>query len=145
MKKGEVVSTSFIKEQGLRTTDQRKEIIKYFFRKEGHVSPDELYIELRNIYPKIGRATVYRTLKLLKEAGLTEQVEFADGSRKFERVHNKPHHDHMICLGCGASIEFCNPKIEELQEEMTKKEGFEARKHRLEIFGYCRKCGKKGK
>jgi Fur family transcriptional regulator, ferric uptake regulator len=137
--------TDFLKDYGLRTTGQRKEILEYFYGKEGHLTPDELYIELRKKYPRLGRATVYRTLNLLKEAGLAEQIDCADGSRKFEHVHRKPHHDHMICLKCGSCIEFCSPKIEELQEEMAKKEGFEAKKHRLEIFGYCRKCARKGK
>lgn len=143
MIKEENALADFIKGQGLRQTGQRKEILEYFFKKCGHVAPEDLYIELRQKYPKIGRATVYRTLKLLKEADLAEQVEFADGSKKFEHIHNKPHHDHMICLGCGASIEFVNPEIEELQEEMARKEGFTAKKHRLEIYGYCKRCAKR--
>lgn len=135
--------TGFLKEYGLRTTGQRKEILEYFYTKEGHVSPEELYIELRKKYPRLGRATVYRTLKLLRDAGLAEQVDSADGTKKFEHVHRKPHHDHMVCLKCGACIEFMSPKIEELQDEMARKEGFEVKSHRLELFGYCKKCSKK--
>ncbi|MFH1369087.1 MAG: Fur family transcriptional regulator [Elusimicrobiota bacterium] len=143
MTKEELGLSEFIKQRGLRMTGQRKEILEYLFNCREHMSPEDLYIKLRAKYPKIGRATVYRTMKLLKDADLAVQVEFADGSKKFEHVHNKPHHDHMICLKCGTSIEFCSPKIEELQEEMARKEGFTAKKHRLELYGYCRKCSHK--
>lgn len=131
---------NFIKEKGLRMTGQRQEILEHFFNKEHHISPEELYIELRNKYPRLGRATVYRTLNLLKDADMADQVGSADGSKKFEHFSRKTHHDHMICLGCGASIEFLSPRIEELQEEMAKKEGFDVKRHRLEIYGYCRAC-----
>jgi Fur family ferric uptake transcriptional regulator len=138
-----LVLNEFIKAKGLRVTGQRNEILDYFFHCGKHLTPKELFIELRKLYPKMGRATVYRTLKLLKDADLAIQVDFGNGSRKIENLHNKPHHDHMICTSCGMSIEFMDPKIEKLQEKITRKNNFVFQRHHLDIYGLCAKCAGK--
>lgn len=130
----------FLRSNGLRVTAPRKAIFDYFMKQGSHLSPEELYNELRKKFGKLGRATVYRTLKLLKDAELAVQVEFADGSRKFEHTQGKPHHDHMICEKCGKTTEFIDTRIEKLQQEAAKKHGFLIRRHFLQIFGICRNC-----
>jgi Fur family ferric uptake transcriptional regulator len=90
----------------------------------------------------LGRATVYRTLKLLTGANIASSVSFGTGANKFECTLDHSHHDHLICTQCGAVIEFYNPVIEKMQEKVAKKHGFVFEKHRLDIFGLCKKCRK---
>lgn len=141
----------YLKKQGLKFTKQREEILNFFLKEEKHLSPEEMFDALRKqkLAVKIGRATVYRTLKLLSECGLAEKVDFGDGlNRKvitlFEHKFAHPHHDHLICLSCGKSFEFSNAEIEKLQENVAKGHQFRVAYHRLKIYGYCQKCHPKG-
>ena len=111
----------WIKEQGLKATAQREDIARVFFAITRHISVEELYSEVRQINPRVGYATVYRTLKLLKECGLAEERHFADGQARFENIEAERHHDHLICERCGRIIEFVQPRIEELQEELAQR------------------------
>ena len=86
----------WIKEQGLKTTAQREDIARVFFSITRHISVEELYSEVRQVNSRVGYATVYRTLKLLKECGLAEERHFADGQARFENVEAERHHDHLI-------------------------------------------------
>jgi Fur family ferric uptake transcriptional regulator len=137
------VLANFLKEHRLKMTAQRKQILEYFLARGKHLSPDELFQALRWKYPRIGRATVYRTLRLLTQADLAQAVEFGDGARRFENKLNSPHHDHLICTSCGRSIEFLNPDLERLQNKIAAGFGFHPLRHRLEVFGLCRDCAGK--
>ncbi|HCJ66016.1 MAG TPA: transcriptional repressor [Elusimicrobia bacterium] len=141
------IFVDYLKQQGLKFTKQREEILNFFLKEEKHLSPEEMFDILRKkrLPLKIGRATVYRTLKLLSECGLAEKVDFGDGlNRKvitlFEHKFAHPHHDHLICLSCGKSFEFSNPEIEKLQENVARGHQFKVAYHRLKIYGYCKKC-----
>ncbi len=130
----------WIKDQGLKTTAQREDIAQVFFSVKRHISVEELYSEVRTINPRVGYATVYRTLKLLKECGLAEERHFADGQARFENVEDQNHHDHLICERCGRIVEFVQPRIEELQGEVAQRYGFVATTHKTEIYGICQEC-----
>ena len=130
----------WIKAQGLKATAQREDIAQVFFSTTRHLSVEELYSEVRRINPRVGYATVYRTLKLLKECGLAEERHFADGQARFENIEAERHHDHLICERCGRIIEFVQPRIEELQEELAQRYGFVATTHKMEIYGICKEC-----
>lgn len=134
---------SYLKRQGLKHTPQREEILAYLLKAEKHLSPEEIYQSLRERDPRLGRATVFRTLKLLEKGGLASHVTFADGRQKFERAHGRPHHDHMICIECGDALEFSSPAVERLQERIARRSGFHILWHRHEIFGRCRACEKR--
>ena len=129
-----------LQKKGLKWTWQREAIVALFFARDVHVSTEDLYYDVRKELPQIGYSTVYRTLKLLVEAGLASESQFADGITLFEQVHKGKHHDHLICLKCGKIIEFKNPKIEELQKEIAEAKDFRIESHKLEIYGYCNKC-----
>ena len=131
---------AFIRAKGLRHTPQRDMILAVFLSTEKHVSAEELYKLVRKKDSSIGYTTVYRTLKLLSESGLCGETEFGDGVLRFEHKYGHEHHDHLICLKCGKFIEASDSQIEWLQENMAKKYGFKSLKHKLEIFGTCRKC-----
>ena len=129
-----------IREKGLRYTPQREEILKIFLSIEKHLSTDELYKIVKKKNPGMGYVTVYRTMKLLEEAGLCNEIDFGDGISRFEHRYGHEHHDHLICVKCGSYIEVVKPKIEELQERLAKEKHFTPLRHKLQIFGICSKC-----
>ena len=128
----------FIQSRGLKTTRQRSAIVSVFFRMRGHISVEELLREVKKVNPKIGYATVYRTLHLLVESGLVEERRFGDGLARYEGRSEVEHHDHMICLECGHIFEFFNPHLEALQEKLADEHDFKIYRHRLELYGACK-------
>lgn len=130
----------WIKEQGLKATAQREDIAQVFFATNRHISVEELYRAVRQVNPRVGYATVYRTLKLLKECGLAAERHFADGQARFENIEEERHHDHLICERCGRIVEFVHPQIEQLQEQVAQRLGFVATNHKMEIYGICKEC-----
>jgi Fur family ferric uptake transcriptional regulator len=105
-----------------------------------HFSADELWESLREKHKDVSRATVYRTLSLLVEKKLVEEHDFGKGQKYYERLVERPHHDHLVCISCGRIIEFENPDIEKLQEEVARQQGFEISYHSHKLFGSCSRC-----
>ena len=126
--------------KGLRSTDQRRLIVDTFFRAPNHISIEELLAQVREKEPKVGYATVYRTLKLLTECGVAHERRFGDGLTRYELADDTSHHDHLICVECGDIVEFEEPRIETLQEEVATKYGFDLKSHKHEMYGVCPKC-----
>lgn len=119
---------------GLRMTDQRRTIARVIDAAEDHPDVEELHARAVAIDPRISLATVYRTVKLLEEAGILERLEFGDGRARFEDSQ-RAHHDHLIDMDTGEVIEFCDPEIEELQERIARRLGYRLEGHRLELLG----------
>jgi Fe2+/Zn2+ uptake regulation proteins len=132
-----------IQKQGLRRTAQRDLILEIFLKTEEHLSSEDLYWLVQKQDPTVGHTTVYRTLKLLTEAGLAREVRFGDGKTYYEHHYNHEHHDHMICTECGKVIEFFSPEIEALQDAMAAKFGFKTTHHSLRMMGICAECQSK--
>ncbi len=130
----------YIEEQGLKKTSQRDLIVSIFFKTSTHLSLDELLQRVRKKSPRVGYATIYRTMKLLTECGLAIERQFGDGQTRYEPVPDKGHHDHLICTSCGKIIEFENEKIEQLQKEVAREKKFMVASHKLELYGLCKKC-----
>jgi Fur family ferric uptake transcriptional regulator len=130
----------FLLGRGLRLTMQRRQLTEVVMAIRDHLTVDELVERVREHKLPIGRATVYRTVDLLCQAGLMHGHDFGQGTRRYESVFGHQHHDHMRCTGCGRIIEFQCDEIERLQEEMAKKNRFTMHSHRLEIFGLCHLC-----
>ncbi len=135
---------NYLHKKGLKITQQRQEIAETFLKAGRHLSAEELYGRIRQTHPEVGLSTVYRTLKLLADAGLASQREFGDGITRYEPQLDEGHHDHLICVHCGAIIEFENQKIEALQKEVAELHGFTTTRHRMELYGYCKTCGEAG-
>lgn len=132
---------NYLRDQQLRLTDQRRLIVNEFVKTTGHISAEELYRKIQKSTPSIGFATVYRTLKLMADAGLASGKNFGNGFVRFECCSQTvAHHDHLICNRCGTIIEFTNPTIEELQLSVAKEHGFRITDHSLDIYGVCRDC-----
>ncbi|MFO7655354.1 MAG: transcriptional repressor [Candidatus Krumholzibacteriia bacterium] len=134
----EAAFLDFIQAKGLKTTRQRSTIVQTFFRMRGHISVEELLREVKKVNPRIGYATVYRTLHLLTESGLVEERRFGDGLARYEGRDEVEHHDHMICMQCGKIFEFFNPRLKALQEKLAEENNFQIYRHRLELYGTCK-------
>lgn len=129
-----------IQKAGLRRTGQRDLIMEIFLKTEDHLTSEDLYWLVQKQDPSVGHTTVYRTLKLLTEAGLAREVRFGDNKTYYEHHYNHEHHDHMICTECGKVIEFFSADIESLQDQMAEKFGFRPTHHSLRMWGVCLEC-----
>lgn len=133
----------YLARQKLKFTSQRGLIFDVFWGVTDHVSPEELYHLVKEKDPSVGQATVYRTLKLLSEAGIAREVDFGDGVSRYEPCFGQSHHDHLICKVCGRSVEVVDEKIEKLQEELAAKHGFSLSSHSMYLYGICSRCAQK--
>lgn len=130
----------YMAQRGLKSTRQRSLIIDTFLDSPGHLSVEDLWAKVREQEPRVSVATVYRTMKLLSDSGLAHARNFGDGQTRYEAAIGKHHHDHLICTGCGAIVEFENDRIEALQDAVARKHGFRVTSHKMELYGLCRTC-----
>lgn len=137
LKELDILKTHLTK-HSLKLTRQRELILSTFLKME-HVTAEQLYHILAKKDPHIGLATIYRTLKLFCETGLAQERHFGSQTQ-FDNVAHKGHHDHLICTSCGKIVEFQNCQIEELQEEVARKNGYTIETHKLELYGLCSNC-----
>jgi Fur family transcriptional regulator, ferric uptake regulator len=135
----------YLKRKGLNLTRQREEILQCLMKADQHLEVEELYDLIKKKDPSLGRATVFRTVKLLQECNLVQEVAGSNGRAKYELKADRPHHDHTICIECGRITEFQSPMMERFQDEAIRKQGFVALWHRHEIFGRCKQCAASSK
>ena len=140
MKKELEIFKQHVASQGLKHSQKRDQILKSFLITRKHVSAEELYELVKQSHPAIGYTTVYRTLKLIVSSGLGEQVDFNDGMKRYECKVGREYHAHFICTQCGENFEVFDEKIKELSSRLSNDNSFFPQKHRLEIFGICKKC-----
>jgi Fur family ferric uptake transcriptional regulator len=133
---------AYMARKGLRSTEQRRLIVETFFHSRAHITIEELLGQVRTADPRVGYATVYRTLKLLAESGVAFERHFGDGVTRYELADGDTHHDHLICIECHGITEFEEPRIESLQDEVARTHGFDLRTHKHELYGLCADCQK---
>jgi Fur family ferric uptake transcriptional regulator len=121
-------------EKGLRMTGQRRVIARVLSEAHDHPDAEELHRRAAAIDSHISIATVYRTVRLLEEAGILERHDFRDGRSRFEEMREE-HHDHLIDVQSGRVIEFQNDQIEDLQRQVAERLGYKLVDHRLELYG----------
>jgi Fur family ferric uptake transcriptional regulator len=127
----------YLEEHSLKHTKQREAILDVFLEAKGHITSEDLYQAVRSRHAQIGYTTVYRTMKLLCEAGLAHEHNF-DGTARYEIAHE--HHDHLVCTRCGKIIEFECEMIESAQNKIAASYGFRVLRHRHELYGHCAEC-----
>ncbi len=125
---------------GGKRSSKRELIVNVFLRHEGHLSADDLVDLIRREDSRISRATVYRTLLWMAEAGIARKVDFGDGRFRYEHSYRHPRHFHLICKTCNRSFEFLSSDIESLIEEISAARNFTARQSVLQIYGTCEEC-----
>jgi Fur family ferric uptake transcriptional regulator len=125
---------------GSKRSSKRDLIVNVFLQQEGHLSADDLVAVIRGRDARISRATVYRTLQWMVEAGIARKVDFGEGRFRFEHSYRHPRHFHLVCRQCNRSIEFLSSDIEALIEEVTAARGFTGEQAVLQVYGTCQQC-----
>jgi Fur family ferric uptake transcriptional regulator len=131
---------SSLRPAGGKRSTKRDRILKIFLRQEGHLSADDLFDLVRRQDRGVGRATVYRTLQWMVDAGLARKVDFGDGRARFEPSYRHPRHFHLVCTTCHRSSEFLSSDVESLMEEIAGARGFQATQAVVQIYGTCQDC-----
>jgi len=132
--------SDFLKRRGLKTTRERTALFDEIFSTHRHFDAEDLVLRMRERGAKISRATVYRTLQWMVDAGVARKVDFGEGRFRFEHSYRHPRHFHLICKSCNRSSEFLSSDIEGLIEEIAAARGFAARQSVLQIYGTCEEC-----
>ena len=128
---------AFCAKHQLKSTRQRAVLVDVVLRTKGHFTLDDIFQIAVHELPSIGYATAYRTLRLLNEAELIAPIDLGDGLSRFELVRVEDHHDHIVCTDCGRVVEFVDPRIEALQDEVSAGLGFRLVSHRMDLRGRC--------
>jgi Fur family ferric uptake transcriptional regulator len=134
--------TDFLTRTGLKTTRQRERVVRAFFAAGRHLTAEQLHQRIQDQAPGIGLVTVYRTLKLLREAGLATGRQFGDAYTRFDPTPADRPHDHLICTRCGKIQEFQATTLYALRERVARSQGFTVTEHRLDLYGLCRECSR---
>lgn len=136
------VLRDYLQQHGLRFTPEREAIVREIFSRHDHFTVDELYLSLRQ-KRAISRASLYRTIPLLIEAGLISEVFQDSGQTRYEHTYGHEDHCHLRCRECGEVIEFHEPILADLEMRVSAEHGYLASGHRLEVLGTCPSCQKK--
>ena len=133
---------SKLKSRDFRITPQRLAVLKILASSESHPSVDDIYKEVKALFPTTSLATVYKTISLLKELNEVLELGFPDGSNRYDGYNPVPH-PHAICMTCKKIMDPELMNIDELSEEMSRKTGYKIFHHRLDFFGLCPDCQQK--
>ena len=131
--------TQALKAHGVRLTSERRLILRRAVT-HLHFSAEELVTDVRCIDSSVSRMTVFRTLTLLQRTGLLEKHDFRYGPPYYEVTHGKAHHDHLMCVACGELIEFQEPRVERIHNEVAKRYGYHLVSHTHKLYGLCGAC-----
>lgn len=135
-----------LKSNGLKVTTQRVAILDVLqSRPDKHLTAEEIYEHVKEQYPEIGLATVYRTIQVLSDLHLIDKLNLDDGYTRYEigsghEAKEAHHHHHLICLGCGAVMSFQDDMLETLEQRIEESMGFHTVDHEVKLYGYCNKC-----
>ena len=136
---------AFLETKNLRITAPRRAIIDAVFGTEDHFTAEQLLEKSRRLDPSVSRATVYRTLPLLTESGLVQEMDFGKDYKIYDPNYaNSPNHNHIICEDCNKIVEFESDQLEKLEGEITQELGFKVKTQQLKITGACEDLNKLG-
>ena len=132
-----------LQERGVRLTTQRELVLRRAMA-HLHFTAEELVADVKGVDSSVARASIYRTLELLHRAGVVEKHDFHYGAPNYEVTIGKAHHDHLMCMQCGEIIEFQEPRVERLQQEVVKRFGYQLLSHTHKLYGLCQACQRSG-
>jgi Fur family transcriptional regulator, ferric uptake regulator len=131
-----------LKRQGIRLTRQRRVLLDLIDKAGSHLDADQLYLLAKQQDPKINRVTVYRTLKMLKQGQLVDELDLMhyEGDQHYYETRSKQEHAHVVCLRCGKVEEFYGEPLQRLRAQVESNLGYQILVARTEIGGYCSNC-----
>jgi Fur family transcriptional regulator, ferric uptake regulator len=139
LKKQDIQLTDSLTQRGFRMTPQRELLLSILAKAAKHLTADEILAQVHRTYPRLNKSVVYRNLELLTELGLISRVDLGQGHVEYE-VHRHPHHHHLVCRRCKATLEITSETFATLQHQLLERYGFVADLDHLAIFGLCQSC-----
>ena len=133
--------SGFLKQRKQRQTPERFAVLEEAYATDDHYDADELYLRLKKKGVQVSRATVYNTLELLLECELVIRHQFGKNQAKYERAFSYRQHDHLICMDCNELFEFCDPRLQSIQEMVADIFQFDIKHHSLNLYGHCQRDG----
>lgn len=131
------IFSEFLRDRGQRQTPERFAVLEQIYETDDHVDADTLYLRMKQKQASVSRATVYNTLELLIACNLVVRHQFGNSQAKYERAYSYWQHDHLICVDCNELFEFCDPRIQSIQEMVADIYKFDIRHHSLHMYGHC--------
>ncbi len=134
------IFTAYLEKNGQRKTTERYFILEEVYNRDDHFDVDTLFVDLKNKGMNVSRATVYNTLDLLYACDLVKKHQFGKNQAQYEKSYSKKQHDHIICVKCSKVVEFCDPRIHQIQTMMGDLLNFTITHHSLNLYGICGSC-----